>query len=131
MVRFGPGLEKRQAVLGRVVDIGAELLMMTAVVVRARMLEKRGGDEHGAVQLADTFCLQARRRIGERFRSLFRNDDVATAALSGRFLAGEFTWLERGVVSLDQYRNQVEAAAEAAEVDGAVEASRNAVAAGR
>jgi alkylation response protein AidB-like acyl-CoA dehydrogenase len=131
MVRFGPGLEKRQAVLGRVVDIGAELLMMTAVVVRARMLEKRGGDEHGAVQLADTFCLQARRRIGERFRSLFRNDDVATAALSGRFLAGEFAWLERGVVSLDQYRNQVEAAAEAAGVDGAVEASRNAVAAGR
>jgi len=118
MVRFGPGLEKRQAVLGRVVDIGAELLMMTAVVLRAKMLAEQGGDERGADALADAFCLQARRRISDRFRGLFRNDDVATARISGRFLDGEFEWLERGVISADIYRQQVEQAVAAADGSG-------------
>ena len=112
MVRFGPGLEKRQAVLGRVVDIGAELLMMTAVVVRAHMLAADGGAEQGADALADTFCRQARRRISGHFRSIFRNDDIATASLARRYLDGEFEWLERGVVSLDVYRQHVEAVVE-------------------
>ncbi len=110
MVRFGPGLERRQAVLGRVVDIGAELLVMTATIVHARELARRGGDARGAEALADTFCRQARRRVAASFRSLFRNDDAATAALAGRYLAGEFEWLEEGVVSMDVYRSQVEAA---------------------
>ena len=110
MVRFGPGLEKRQAVLGRIVDIGSELLVMTATIVRARMLTQQGGDERGAEALADAFCRQARRRISERFRSLFRNDDVATARISRRFLDGEFEWLEKGVISLDEYRSLERAA---------------------
>jgi len=36
MVRFGPKLEKRQAVLGRLVEIGAELLAITAACARAQ-----------------------------------------------------------------------------------------------
>src|SRR5581483_6606328 len=42
MVRFGPGLEKRQMVLFRAVDIGAELYAMTAVCARAAMLSRAG-----------------------------------------------------------------------------------------
>ena len=110
MVRFGPGLEKRQAVLGRIVDIGADLLVMTAVVVRARMLAEEGGKEEGAEALADAYCRAARRRIAARFRALFRNDDRATYRMARRFLAGEFEWLEKGVVSLATYRGQVETA---------------------
>jgi len=108
MIRFGPGLEKRQAVLGRVVDIGADLLVMTAVVTRAKMLENEGGDERGARALADTYCRQARRRISGRFRALFRNDDTATYALAQRYLGGEFEWLEKGTVSMESYRKQQE-----------------------
>lgn len=110
MVRFGPGLEKRQAVLGRVVDIGAELLVMSAAVVRAHALKKAGGKETGAEALADAYCRQARRRISESFRKLFRNDDVATYSLARRFLDGDFEWLEGGVVSLEGYRQHLEAA---------------------
>jgi hypothetical protein len=104
MVRFGPALERRQAVLGRIVDIGSELLVMTAVVLRAKMLADKGREEPGADALADVFCRRARRRIADRFRALFDNDDRATAGVSKRFLAGELGWLERGVVSLDRYR---------------------------
>ena len=42
MVRLGPKLERRQLVLFRAVDIGAELFAMTAACVRARMLAKEG-----------------------------------------------------------------------------------------
>jgi alkylation response protein AidB-like acyl-CoA dehydrogenase len=103
MVRFGPALEKRQAVLGRLVDIGADLFVMTAVVSRAHMLTKKGGDR-SATALADLHCRRARRRIAERFGALFDNDDKATNLVAKRFLEGELTWLERGIVSLQSYR---------------------------
>jgi len=109
MVRFGPGLERRQAVLGRIVDIGADLLVMTACIVRAQMLsEQNGADTRGAAALADAYCRQARRRISGRFRSVFRNDDAATYSVAMRFLKGEFDWLEAGVISLEGYRQQLE-----------------------
>ena len=110
MIRFGPALEKRQAVLGRIVDIGTELLVMTACVVRAKMLVDRGTGESGATALADLYCRQARRRVGDRFDALFNNDDVAAYGIARRFLDGEFEWLEQGVISLEGYRQQLEKA---------------------
>lgn len=127
MIRFGPGLERRQAVLGRVVDIGAELFVMTAAILHARTLAQRGTDAKGAEALADAFCRQARRRISESFRTLFRNDDVATAGVANRFLAGDFTWLEEGVVSQETYREQVR---QGGVTEAAREAAREPVAAG-
>ncbi|MDH3270690.1 MAG: acyl-CoA dehydrogenase family protein [Gemmatimonadota bacterium] len=130
MARFGPSLERKQAVLGRIVDIGAELLVMTATIVRAKTLAERGSGEKGAAVLADTFCRQARRRISDRFRALFRNDDAATYALSKRFLAGEFEWLEQGVLSLEVYRRQAQSASgEAPNVAPTVESKAEPVAA--
>jgi hypothetical protein len=108
MVRFGPALEKRQAVLGRLVEIGAELFVMNAVVARARMLTERGGDEKGVQVLADVHCRRARRRIADRFRKLVRNDDKATYGIAKRFLEGDFQWLERGIVPLDAYRLEMD-----------------------
>jgi alkylation response protein AidB-like acyl-CoA dehydrogenase len=113
MVRFGPALEKRQAVLGRIVDIGSDLFVMTAVIVRASVLRERDGGDDGATALADLFCRHARRRIAARFRALFRNDDSATYGVARRFLAGDFEWLEKGIVPMDTYRQQVEAAVRA------------------
>ena len=95
MVRFGPGLEKRQAVLGRVVDIGAELFIMAATCVRA---EQRGAGASGdgcEVQLADVFCRHARRRVRDSFRYLFDGNDVPTYSLARSALEGRFEWLER------------------------------------
>src|SRR5690242_18933284 len=69
MVRFGPKLERRQMVLFRAVDIGAELYAMAAACSRAQMLAKQGREE--AIVLADAFCIEARQRIRAYFRALF------------------------------------------------------------
>jgi hypothetical protein len=109
MVRFGPKLEKRQAVLGRIVDIGSDLLVMTAVIIRARELGETT-EKEGADALADLFCCMARRRITARFPALFNNDDSTTYGVARRFLDDDFLWLEEGIVSAEAYRHQAEAA---------------------
>jgi alkylation response protein AidB-like acyl-CoA dehydrogenase len=101
MLRFGPKLEKRQAVLFRLVEIGAELLAMTAAVSRAQAMVSENAGEPGPVELADLFCRQARRRVLERFRSVFGNDDTAGYRVAQQVLRGEHAWLERGIVRLD------------------------------
>jgi alkylation response protein AidB-like acyl-CoA dehydrogenase len=99
MVRYGPRLEKKQSVLFRLVDVGAELFAMAAACARAEMLRQEGGSEGPrAVVLADIFCRQARRRVEARFGALFRNDDDATYRLAQEILRDEHTWLERGIV---------------------------------
>ena len=98
MIRFGPRLEKRQAVLGRLVEVGAELLAISAACARAHQLVQRDPANRGPLELADVFSRQARRRVGERFAAVFDNDDVATYAAAQRILKGEHTWLETGMV---------------------------------
>ena len=102
MLRFGPKLEYRQAVLFRLVDVGAELFAMAATCARARALQQRdpGAGRH-AVELADLFCRQARGRIRDKFGALWRNEDTKGYRVAQEVLAGEHRWLERGMVELD------------------------------
>jgi alkylation response protein AidB-like acyl-CoA dehydrogenase len=102
MVRHGPALEKRQAVLARAVDVGAEAFMMTAACVRARKLVKENPDDRSPEELADVFCRQARRRIHRLFGSLFVNDDQRTYRLARSTMDGTFAWLEEGVVGMEE-----------------------------
>ena len=97
MVRFGPKLERRQMVLFRAVDIGAELYAMSAACARAQMLSKQGRPE--AVTLADVFCIEARDRIKAHFDQLFGHNDPALYKLAMEVLRGEHAWLEQGIVS--------------------------------
>jgi hypothetical protein len=94
MLRFGPGLEKRQAVLGRIVEAGAELFAMTAACVHAHRLVQKDPSERSPVTLADVFCRHARRRVEDRFDRLFDNHDVVTYDLARDALEGRFEWLE-------------------------------------
>ncbi|WP_131742706.1 acyl-CoA dehydrogenase family protein [Actinomadura roseirufa] len=106
--RWQGGLEYRQGFLGRMVDIGAELFAMTAVCVRAQadsspagpILPPAGerGPGESAVLLADAFCHQARVRVAELFDGLWRNSDATDAKLARAVLAGDFAWLEEGVL---------------------------------
>ena len=96
MVRIGPKLERRQMVLFRGVDIGSELFAMAAVCVRAQMLAKQGNRE--ALELADLFCREARRRIDQHFRDFYGPNDAALYKVSQRILEGKHAWLEEGIV---------------------------------
>ncbi|HEY8378026.1 MAG TPA: acyl-CoA dehydrogenase family protein [Nannocystis sp.] len=99
MVTHGAALERRQALLFRAVDIGADLFAMTAAVSRATTLHQSGLPEGtAAIELADTFCRQTRRRVRTHFRALWRNDDRARYQTAKHFLAGDFrSLLESGL----------------------------------
>ncbi|BCW37996.1 putative acyl-CoA dehydrogenase FadE10 [Arthrobacter sp. StoSoilA2] len=101
MGRWQAKLEHKQAFLGRIVDIGAELFAMAACCSRAEML-LRTHPEHGATafELAEAYCEQARVRVDEYFDQLWRNTDDGDHHLSRKVLAGDYAWLEAGV--LDQ-----------------------------
>ncbi|MET4622732.1 alkylation response protein AidB-like acyl-CoA dehydrogenase [Arthrobacter sp. 2762] len=101
MGRWQAKLEHKQAFLGRIVDIGAELFAMAACCSRAEML-LRTHPEHGAAafELAEAYCEQARVRVDEYFDQLWRNTDDGDHHLSRKVLAGDYAWLEAGV--LDQ-----------------------------
>jgi hypothetical protein len=98
MVRFGPKLEKRQAVLGRLVEIGAELLAITASCARAQAMVKKNPADKGPIELADVFARHARRRVEERFAAVFSNEDVATYAVARKVLEDQYLWMEEGLV---------------------------------
>jgi hypothetical protein len=102
MARYGPRLEKRQALLFRAVDIGADLFAMSAAVSRAQQIRKAGRPEaERAVELADVFCRMTRRRIAAHFAGLRSNDDVRQYRTALRVLEGEHRWLETGLVPFE------------------------------
>ncbi|MFB7373773.1 acyl-CoA dehydrogenase family protein [Streptomyces sp. NPDC056222] len=98
MSRWQGRMELKQAFLGRIVDIGAELFAMSAACVRAELL--RSTDDHGkeAYALADAFCRQSRLRVEELFGRLWSNTDDLDRRVVDGVLAGRYEWLEAGVV---------------------------------
>ncbi|MDV6012275.1 acyl-CoA dehydrogenase family protein [Haloechinothrix sp. LS1_15] len=103
MARWQAGLEHRQNFLARVVDIGAELFAMSAACVRAEM--ERAGDAHTGERsytLADAFCEQAKQRVERLFDRLWDNTDDIDRRVAKNVLAGEYAWLESGVLDISE-----------------------------
>jgi alkylation response protein AidB-like acyl-CoA dehydrogenase len=99
MAVHGPKLEREQVLLGRFVDIGAEILAMTVSCARAQsMLGKREDANLELLALADYFCCAARLRIDRLFHGVRHNADVRGKGLSKRILGGELKWLEEGII---------------------------------
>ncbi len=98
MVLHGPALEKRQGLLFRCVDVGAELFAMTTTIVRAQRDVKRALAGSTPYELADAFCMGARRRVEALFAGVVSNDDEAHYRTAMGVLAGRYAWLEEGVV---------------------------------
>ena len=101
MVRFGPRLEKKQAVLFRLVEIGAELLAISAACSRAMLLIRKDPSNRGPVEMADVFSRQSRRKVKQLFGSVFSNDDDRTYRLAQSVLQGDEAWLEEGIARLE------------------------------
>ncbi|OOC55672.1 MULTISPECIES: acyl-CoA dehydrogenase family protein [Nocardiopsis] len=99
MSRWQGRMEVKQGFLARIVDIGAELFAMSAVIVRARDdVETRPERGSGPFELADVFCRQSRLRIDTLFEGLWSNTDTVDGKLSRRLMDDAYTWLEEGVV---------------------------------
>lgn len=98
MVTHGPALERRQGLLFRCVDIGAELYAMAAVCMRAHRDIARNRADRTPEDLADAFCRQARLRVEDLFERIRENADVRSAEVARGFLDGRYRWLEQGIV---------------------------------
>ena len=97
MSRYGARLERKQMFLGRVVDIGAELYALAAACTYAVTVTAEEGHEN-AIELADLFARQSRRRIDHLFHDLWHNEDVRNNAAARRMLEGRYAWMEEGLV---------------------------------
>ncbi len=95
MARHREGLQKRQMLLARLVDGGAELFAMSAAIARAASPQAPSGSE----RLADLFCRQARRRLRELHRGVYRHDDRFTARVAREVSEGGYPWLGDNIVS--------------------------------
>ncbi len=95
MTRFGGKLERKQSVLFRLVDVGAELYAISATCVYAQKKVKETGDA-AAYEIADIFCRGARRRIRQLLRDVFKNHDAAKYRVAQHVLKGQHLWLEKG-----------------------------------
>jgi alkylation response protein AidB-like acyl-CoA dehydrogenase len=97
MIRFGPRLERRQAVLFRLVEIGAELLAVSAACTRAIAMVRKDPSNRGPIEMADVFSRHAQRKVRILFGQVFDNDDVPTYRLAQDVLKGNHAWLEEGI----------------------------------
>jgi hypothetical protein len=99
MSRWQAKLEYRQAFLGRIVDIGAELFAMAATVVYADTISRENPERREpAYELAELFCAQAKRRAEGLFHDLWANDDDVQREAASKLLDGRYTWAEEGVL---------------------------------
>jgi len=103
MVRFGPGLEARQILLRRLVDIGAEIFVIASCCSRAQHLIDQGKDRGEVVGMADYACREAALRIREHHRGIGANNDKRGYKLAGKVLEGTYGWVEDGIVDQEYF----------------------------
>jgi hypothetical protein len=77
MLRYGPKLDKKQVLLGRFIDIGAELFTMTASISRAGYLIETGKAENESElkELVRYYCKLSRVKVAGIFREVRSNAD--------------------------------------------------------
>jgi len=101
MIKFGPKLDRRQMILGRLVEIGTELFAMSTSIAKVMELEKQNPNEKGPRELADLFCRQSRIRIRDYFTGVCCNTDVADSKVAAKVMENGYEWLEQGIIADD------------------------------
>jgi hypothetical protein len=96
MSKYQQKLESKQSILNRIVDIGTELFAISAVCSYAAMLAQEG--QENAVDLADSFCCDARKRVEVSFKEGKENTDRLNLKIAKKILACEFEWMENQII---------------------------------
>ena len=96
----GPKLEREQVLLGRFVDIGAEIFAIAATCSRAAAIAKTGAEaeREEVLHLADYFCASAKLRIERNFDGLRRNTDHSGYKLAQTVHNKSVKPLEEGIL---------------------------------
>jgi alkylation response protein AidB-like acyl-CoA dehydrogenase len=96
----GPKLEREQVLLGRFVEIGAELFAIAATCSRAAAIAKSApeAERDEVLHLADYFCASAELRIKRNFDGLRQNTDRSGYKLAQTVLKNSVKPLEEGIV---------------------------------
>jgi alkylation response protein AidB-like acyl-CoA dehydrogenase len=101
MALYQAKMERKQGFLFRCVDIVMELFAMATTISHARSIRDSGALEgKQAIELADLFCRQARRRVQQSFAALWSNDDAMLNTVAATVMKGEDEWLLEGRLPL-------------------------------
>ena len=98
MMIYQQGLEAKQQLLTRLVNIGTDLFAIAATCARALKLYAENPKDNGPLELADLFSRQARGRIEKDFRHLFINSDRFAYRVAQNALASKYAWLENDII---------------------------------
>ncbi len=97
MMLYQQGLEAKQQLLTRIVNIGTDLFALSATCARAICMVKDNPNDRGPVELADLFCRQARGRIERDFNHMFFNNDAYAYRIAQNTLESKYLWLENDI----------------------------------
>ncbi|MEH6453569.1 MAG: acyl-CoA dehydrogenase family protein [Psychromonas sp.] len=91
-------LERKQNLLGALMEIGTLLFAMSTTCAYAKLKMDESNSDLTPQYLADVFCLNTRRKIDRLFDDLTDNDDKKENKLAKSVLNGDLKWLEEGIV---------------------------------
>lgn len=95
MVRYGPTLDKQQLLLGRLVEIGTELFIISVCALRVDLLLKQQPEKKSEyAQLMNVVFNQSKLKIENNFRAMRKNNDKRNYSLCKKILTGDFKFLE-------------------------------------
>ncbi len=98
MALIGPSLEKRQVLLGRFADIGADLFVISASCAYASwLLKEQNSEEESILRILDDACLLAQERINQSFAGIRKNSDQHGYEVAQEVMDEKFTWMENGI----------------------------------
>lgn len=103
MAKHQAALEKQGVLLARLVEIGAEVFAVAAVVSRTQDLMDKGTPRKELMPLVRFFVEEAKLRIDDRFRGLSRNNDKSGYKLAQSIADGAYRWLEDGIIHPEYY----------------------------
>ena len=90
MLRHGPGLDKQQLLLGRITEIGTELFIIMAAVLKAESTRDKRDKA-----LADTVFRNGKVKVKEKFAAIRNNNDKRNYKLGRKVLDGDYEKVER------------------------------------
>ena len=93
MLCYREGLEEKQMLVGRLMEMQTEIFVMSVVCAYAKHLKTKESEA-----LAQHFCLEATLRIKKLYKELKVNNDSSANTLAKKTLDGDFRFLEEGII---------------------------------